>query len=114
MNLSEYICCVLNHLEEATSLNHKIRLIPNKSPDLNICLLDPVTWWPLFIHFICFPMLQIGELAGIAVGATVLLNVMFAGYYCISYPKLIEYYYAHTLKKMLYVIPFGSKVKVKV
>ncbi|XP_052727916.1 nodulin-26 isoform X2 [Vigna angularis] len=59
----------------------------------------------------------IGELAGIAVGATVLLNVLFAGYYCISYPKLIEYYYAHTLKKMLYsakyVTPFGSKVKVK-
>jgi len=79
-----------------------------------------VTWWPLFIHFICFPILQIGELAGIAVGATVLLNVLFAGYYCISYPKLIEYYYyAYTLrKKMLYsakdVTPFGRKIKVKV
>jgi len=38
--------------------------------------------------------LQIGELAGIAVGSTVLLNVMFAGYYLI--PKLINTYHMLT------------------
>lgn len=33
-----------------------------------------LTLWP------AFAMTQIGELAGLAVGATVLLNVLFAGY----------------------------------
>ena len=37
-----------------------------------------------FIYLFYFEILQIGELAGIAVGSTVLLNVMFAGYYYLT------------------------------
>lgn len=39
----------------------------------------------------CVDLVQIGELAGLAVGATVLLNVMFAGYAILL--KNNNYYY---------------------
>lgn len=71
--------------KNATSLHHTTHLIRNKNP---YNMFEYLSFLDLnsmdFIYLFYFEILQIGELAGIAVGSTVLLNVMFAGYYYLT------------------------------